>query len=82
VLDWGASSAEAAQGLARAAADEAARAELREVMAWAAPFGDEPLMLEGLARVAAQRFPRVGALPMLRGPEPSSWRDVPRLQWV
>jgi GNAT superfamily N-acetyltransferase len=82
VLDWWATSAEAAHSLARAAADEAARAELREVMAWAAPFGDEPPLLEGLARVAAQRSAREGALPMLRGPEPSSWRDVPRLQWV
>jgi GNAT superfamily N-acetyltransferase len=82
VLDWWATTADAAHRLARAAADEAAHAELREVMAWAAPFGDEPPLLEGLARVAAQRVPRHGALPMLRGPEPSSWRDVPRVEWV
>jgi GNAT superfamily N-acetyltransferase len=82
VLDWWATSAEAAHSLARAAADEAARAQLSEVMAWAAPFGDEPPLLAGLARSAAQRVARESALPMLRGPEPTSWRDVPRLQWV
>ncbi len=82
VLDWWAMSADAAESLARAAADEAARAGLSEVMAWAAPFGDEPPLLAGLARIAAQRVARESALPMLRGPEPSSWRDVPRLQWV
>jgi GNAT superfamily N-acetyltransferase len=82
VLDAHASHADAAERLARAAADEAATAGLREVKAWAAPHDPEPAWSEGLARVGGERVPRIHSLPMLRGPEPAAWRHVPRVQWV
>lgn len=73
VLDLRADDDDAREQLYAAAADEASRAGLREVVAWVDP-----------GTRGAQ--PRDGALPMIRpclpGLAAHDWADIPRLLWV
>ena len=78
ILDLVAGSPDALHRLVDASRDEAALAELGEVVVWETPA------LAG--RLDARRTPRDGALPMLRpllpGLDASQWREIPRLLWV
>lgn len=89
VLAWWADDAASAARLCAAAADEAARVGLREVVAWAPPIEpeDDPFAA-ALPWVGGEKRPRAGSLPMLRplprapGLVADAWREVPRLLWV
>jgi GNAT superfamily N-acetyltransferase len=95
VLAWWASDTAVAARLCAAAADEAARAGLSEVVAWAAPdeiegAADEPTdpFAAALPWLGGERAPRADSLPMLRplprapGLVVAAWREIPRLLWV
>lgn len=77
-----------AERLLRACGDEAARAGLVDVVAWAAPYGGDEAIGAAVAVLGGARTPRPGAIPMIR-PLPAgsaigaaAWSDVSRISWV
>jgi hypothetical protein len=87
VLAWRAPTPRIAEALLTACADEAARAGLREVRAWAANDpADERSIVEVAPWLGVRRVARPGSLPMLRpiarGLDAGAWRTVERVQWV
>jgi hypothetical protein len=77
-----------AEQLLRAAADEAHRAALPEVVMWAAPYGGDEIEAEAAQAIGAIQTARSGSVPMLRALPGSprivarSWTEIPRLSWV
>lgn len=89
VLAWWATDAATAARLCAAAADEAARAGLTQLVAWAAPdVADEAPFAQALPWLGATRCLREGSIPMLRalpgarGLVSDAWREIPRALWV
>ncbi len=88
VLRLHASRSETAEKLLRACCDEAARAGLREVVMWAAPYGGDQVVVAAAEALGGRRLPREGSVPMVKALpgapriDAAAWREADRLVWV
>lgn len=88
VLRLRASRSATAEKLLRACCDEAARAGLREVVLWAAPYGGDEVVAVAAQALGGQRLPRSGSVPMVKALpgapriDAAAWREVDRMGWV